>query len=431
MMRKRTRQLSSALLKCRTARPRPAIFGAVTASAAVILCVAGCGGTGVKGLATVPSFTYPAVAASIDGFDAVWGEQSGIWTDHWNDRQRQWNGPVKLSSEAGVSAPTAIAESPSGAAVIAWVNGLGIDATPHLYVRYRSAGGGWQPAFRLPGGGILRDQSVAIDAKGVACVVWATGTNSKPRILMSEHRATVDGWSRPNLIARVAAASGPEVAMSPSGATAVTWSTFLDSAGRPGSTRQRAEVQFDPSRISVSDRPQPTAAWRTVTLGLISRRSGASYSSEWPSDPMTIGITATNTVYVGWQALSPSHTSGGALAAVFDFDHRPQERNLKLPATPDAFAYPAIASDSGAVSVLDGDWIGSYGQAGRLESHGLIANQKAQPQPGLTLSMCKRLHRYLPIPGVAVAARGRAMTLWETGNGPRTSILESLATSCQ
>jgi hypothetical protein len=407
---------------------------ALAVALAVALLLSGCGGSGTSSMsATSTKVTliravdpaYPTVAGTGDGFEAVWSEPDGIWSDYWNGHLERWGSPRRLYSGQSVEgSPTAVAGSVSGATVVAWVVGGQGEAGDRLYVRYRASDGRWQPAFSLPGGGTLREQSIAVDRAGNGYVVWATGP-SHDEIVMSEHRATGTSWSQPETIARAQLTSGPELAVSASGSESVAWTAVL--ARAPSVPRRTLDERSqDPSEAFLATRNTADQPWRAVRLGPAGLTVTGAEDIEWPQDPLSVGITSSNTTYVGWQALNPKLRPTPELAKIEPASHL-SVRHLDLPAGIVA-NYPYVTSDGRFVSVLTGDWLGSYDNAGRLHPVGRFSDKLLDTQPELTQSICSKFGSVSPVPGVAVGPRERSMTVWQppAQNGSRSPIVSFL-----
>jgi hypothetical protein len=202
---------------------------------AVAACASGRGPAGpVQRLAVAPPSAIPLVAADGSGaFDAIWGASNGVWTDHWSPGTKRWRGPVRVWRDSTAETSTEIADSASGATVIAWTYLLqnGAHSSYPVYVAYRPPGGAWQPPVRLSPavGAVLRAGGVGIDASGNAYVTW---TPKGQRILLAEHPATARAWSAPDTVAvpgRHGIMSGPDLSVGPAVASAIAWSRVTSS----------------------------------------------------------------------------------------------------------------------------------------------------------------------------------------------------------
>jgi len=191
---------------------------------------------------------------------AVWAERADttftVQAEVRPATTRAWGAAAALSRPGrNASGGPSIALTPSGRAVVAWIEDGVVRAS-----RGDAATGAWEPPVDLSGSAAFAegDPQVAVDASGDTAVVWARG-NTGFRAVQAVFRPRAGNWTERVEIgtARAAPAAKPQVAVDDSGNVVAMW------VGPPG-----VQAAARPSATGVWSRPVLVSAPNLAVSGL-------------------------------------------------------------------------------------------------------------------------------------------------------------------
>jgi hypothetical protein len=231
-----------------------------------------------------------------------------------------WRAPIELS-RPGVGAEPRGAMGAAGDAAVAWVHDIGRERV--LQATYRRGSTGTWPEpndvseTRLE----IRNHDIALDAAGNAVVVW--GERPLSHELFDLHAAVrssaTGGWGAPTRLSSLEwrLASGPSLAVSPSGVVVVVWVDWNDvvritradlpagqwqpSEALTGSSRPR---KFDP-KVAINAAGDTAVVW--------AREASATNESE-----VFVAVRAPGEAWSSPYSLGPARTTAAPQVAVDD-----------------------------------------------------------------------------------------------------------------
>jgi hypothetical protein len=228
----------------------------------------------------------PEVAVDAAG-DAivVWEGANGSGTSIAQEASRPagdtWTVPVKLSAEGQNAQIPAVAISPSGAAVVAWVRNDGSDFI--VQASRRAPGGIWTTPLNLSKpGGDAGSPTVAIDPAGDAVVAWRRWDGTHEVVQAVRRSGEAGAWSPTADLSRAEESGyGPTAAIDPAGDATVIWegiygnthgvATADSAAGTdvwspPAVLSATGVGGFEPA-LAINSRGDAVAAWNEHSQG--------------------------------------------------------------------------------------------------------------------------------------------------------------------
>jgi hypothetical protein len=288
-----------------------------------------------------------------------------------------WQPPIEIA-RPGVGAAPRAALDPAGNGAIAWVHDIGRDRVLQATYRHGSTGTWPEPNDVSEAGLEIRNHEIALDAVGNAVVVW--GERPLSHELFDLHAAVrssaTGAWGAPARLSSLEwrLASGPRLAVSPSGVAVVVWVDWNDvvritradlpagpwepSVAITGSTRPR---KVDP-RVAINAAGDTAVVWV--------REASATNESEI--------FAAFRTRGEGWispYSLGPARTPSGAPQVAVD--------------------------DAGNVVVV---WLAPFGVAAATRS----------PSGAWTRTLTLSTLATASDPHLTISAAGNAVAVWTT-----------------
>jgi hypothetical protein len=158
---------------------------------------------------------------------AVWHQRNGIRDDIWANRYTAgsgWGVAALIETENGNASYPQVAMDHSGNAIAVWMQDLGTHWD--IWANRYTAGSGWGTAALIETEAVLNDAfpQVAVDPSGNAIAVWQQSDGTRVNIWANRY-TTGSGWGAAALIETddLGDASGPQIAMDPSGNAIAVW----------------------------------------------------------------------------------------------------------------------------------------------------------------------------------------------------------------
>ncbi|HEY0279301.1 MAG TPA: PKD domain-containing protein [Solirubrobacterales bacterium] len=178
--------------------------------------------------------TEDEVAIAPDGTSvAVWTEEFSIYDDVLYVAERPpggpWGAPRELSPGGEMIREPVVAVDAAGEAVVVWSRGLGLEFA--IESSSRPAGGQWGEPVELSAPEMTKFEqfgsSIAMDAAGDVVVVWQRGESvagSLSVVVEAAERTAAGAWSAPEqLSAEGKFAQGPKVGIGADGEAVAAW----------------------------------------------------------------------------------------------------------------------------------------------------------------------------------------------------------------
>ena len=275
-------------------------------------------------LGTTASTPQPApqAAANAAGNAAVVWVDGGVVRAAGRSPAGTWATPVALSPAAETASAPAIAVRSDGSAIALWAATRASDTV--IESATRSATGAWTtPTVLSAAGATAQSPQVAVDAAGNATAVWATGTMN----VVSSTQAPGQAWTAPQALSTAATGAiyNLHLAVSPSGAAVVGWSTGAATrphsgnvVTRPAGGRFGAPVTLVTSggrpiqdalgsfTVAIDSTGHATAAWDTAYAYAASQQPGGAWGAPVQLAPaayasyVSLAVNATGTAVAVW-----------------------------------------------------------------------------------------------------------------------------------
>ncbi|MFG2776892.1 hypothetical protein ACGFY7_03405 [Streptomyces prunicolor] len=240
----------------RIRRPRTAGL-AVTAAVAAVTALVPASGATAAGYQTVAGPWSAATALTgadgqqtlIDVKTADDGTTFALWRDraadgtHWNfdvavktAASSTWGAAHTLATGRESTSPAVLTVTPTGQAVVTWVEGRGVDDDlAAVAATWTPAQGSWSDAVPIasdPGGTYLGLPRLASAADGTLTAVWDQGSFNDYKVMTATRAPGASAWSTAQPLASVTTGSVYDLALAvaPDGSATAVWDVYDQAA---------------------------------------------------------------------------------------------------------------------------------------------------------------------------------------------------------